>query len=58
MTDFDPRRTCSDVSPLPPKAGVESRQLLDSRIEARSSRAALEQACALVSNAAVLIVEE
>jgi len=55
MPAFDPKRPYNDLPPLPPRADVESRQLLKACIEARASLAALEKACALIPNAAVLI---
>ncbi|MBK8324743.1 MAG: Fic family protein [Betaproteobacteria bacterium] len=55
MPAFDPQRPHNDLPPLPPKADVETRPQLKACIEARAALAALDQACVLIPNPAVLI---
>lgn len=52
---FDPAKPYNQLSPLPPKADVETRNILRACIEARAAVSALKQAGHLVPNQSILI---
>ncbi len=55
MEIFDPKRPFNGLPPLPPKADIETRQILKKCIEARSALAELKQVGELIPNQTILI---
>ena len=55
MARFSPTKPYNDLPALPPRHEIETKPVLKKCAEARAATAALQQACALIPNAAVLI---
>ena len=55
MPSLDPTRPYNALPPLPPRADIESRDILKACIDARAALAALKQAGALIPDPAVLV---
>src|SRR5450631_1963132 len=55
MARFSATKPYNDLPSLPPKVEIETKAVLKKCADARAATAALQQACALIPNAAVLI---